>query len=148
LFLLNKILYFHSQVKKFQNDIYYFICNCVNSINRDDIYSVLTTVNKHSTFFYQPSCSSEANMVDTCKHFEIGSGSVRSLSHLPVFVIEHLCRAKGSTNTKQIKKSNDFKIVLKIKTYVSCRRHDYIIQRETRVLLSNLKKAELSLKVS
>jgi hypothetical protein len=28
---------------------------------------------------------SEANMVDTCKHFEIGSGS-----HLPVFVIEHL----------------------------------------------------------
>jgi hypothetical protein len=29
-------------------------------------------------------------MVDTCKHFEIGSGSVRSLSYLPVFVIEHL----------------------------------------------------------
>jgi hypothetical protein len=42
---------------------------------------------------------SEANMVDTCKHFEIGSRSVRSLNHLPVFVIEHLCRA----NTKQIK---------------------------------------------
>jgi hypothetical protein len=31
------------------------------------------------------------------------SGNVRSLSHLPVFVIEHLCRAKGATNTKQIK---------------------------------------------
>jgi hypothetical protein len=27
-------------------------------------------------------------MVDTCKHFEIGSGSVRSLSHLSVFVID------------------------------------------------------------
>jgi hypothetical protein len=40
LFLLNKILYFHSQVKKFQNYIY-FICNCVNSVNRDDMYSVL-----------------------------------------------------------------------------------------------------------
>ena len=54
------------------------------------------------TFFINPAVS-EANMVDTCKHFEIGSGSVRSLSHLPVFVIEHLCRAKGATNTKQIK---------------------------------------------
>jgi hypothetical protein len=42
-------------------------------------------------------------VIDTCKHFEIGSGSVRSLSHLPVFVIEHLCRANGATNTKQIK---------------------------------------------
>ena len=108
-------MYFHSQMKKFQNDIYYFICNCVNSVNRDDIYSVLTTVNKHSTFFYQPSCSSEANMVDTCKHFEIGSGSVRSLSHLPVFVIEHLCRAKGSTNTKQIKKVMTLKLYWKLK---------------------------------
>ena len=147
MFLLNKILYFHSQVKKIQDDIYYFICNCVNSVNRDDIYSVLTTVNKHSTFFYQPSCSSEATMVDTCKHFEIGSGSVRSLSHLPVFVIEHLCRANRDQHETN-KKSNDFKIVLKIKTYVSCRRHDYIIQIENRVLLSNLKKAELSLKVS
>ena len=48
-------------------------------------------------FFINPTVS-EANMVDTCKHFEIRSGSVRSLSHLPVFVIEHLCR-----NTKQIK---------------------------------------------
>jgi hypothetical protein len=45
----------------------------------------------------------EANMVDTCKHFELGSGSVRSLSYLSVFVIEHLCRAEGATNTKQIK---------------------------------------------
>ena len=45
---------------------------------------------------------SEANMVETCKHFEIGSGSV-FLSHLSVFVIEHLCRAEGATNTKQIK---------------------------------------------
>ena len=36
LFLLNKILYFHSKVKKFQNDIY-FICDCVNSANRDDM---------------------------------------------------------------------------------------------------------------
>jgi hypothetical protein len=36
-------------------------------------------------FFINPAVS-EANMVDTCKHFEIGSGS---LSHLPVFVIEH-----------------------------------------------------------
>jgi hypothetical protein len=45
----------------------------------------------------------EANMVDTCKHFEIGSGSVRSLIHFPFFVIEHLCRAEGATNTKQIK---------------------------------------------
>jgi len=53
-------------------------------------------------FFINPAVS-EANMVDTCKHFEIESGSVRSLSHLPVFVIEHLCRAKGATNTKQIK---------------------------------------------
>ena len=53
-------------------------------------------------FFINPAVS-EANMVDTCKHFEIGSGSVRSLSHLPVLVIEHLCRAKGATNTKQIK---------------------------------------------
>jgi hypothetical protein len=41
-----------------------------------------------------------------------------------------------------------FKIVLRIKTYVSCLRHNYIIQIENRVLLSNLKKAELSLKVS
>jgi hypothetical protein len=47
------------------------------------------------TFCINPAVS-EANMVDTCKHFEIGS-------HLPVFVIEHLCRAKGATNTKQIK---------------------------------------------
>ena len=54
------------------------------------------------TFCINPAVS-KANMVDTCKHFEIGSGSVRSLSHLPVFVIEHLCRAKGATNTKQIK---------------------------------------------
>jgi predicted metallopeptidase len=37
-------------------------------------------------------------MVDTCKHFEIGSGSVGSLSHLPVFVIEHLCRAEQHGN--------------------------------------------------
>jgi hypothetical protein len=51
------------------------------------------------TFFINPAVS-EANIVNTCKHFEIGSGSVRSLSHLPVFVIEHFCRA---TNTKQIK---------------------------------------------
>ena len=29
-------MYFHYQVKKFQNDIY-FICNCVNSVNRDDM---------------------------------------------------------------------------------------------------------------
>jgi hypothetical protein len=48
-------------------------------------------------FFINPAVS-EANMVDTCKHFEIGSGS--HLSHLSVFVIEHLCRAKGATNTK------------------------------------------------
>jgi hypothetical protein len=40
-------------------------------------------------FFINPAVS-EANMVDSCKHFEIGSGSVRSLSHLSVFVIEHL----------------------------------------------------------
>jgi hypothetical protein len=52
-------------------------------------------------FLINPAVS-EANMVDTCKHFEIGSGSVRSLSHLSVFVIEHLCRAEGGTNTKQI----------------------------------------------
>ena len=82
--------------------------------------------------FINPAVS-EANMVDTCKHFEIGNGSVRRLSHLRVFVIEH---------------NNDFKIVLRIKTYVSCRRQDYIIQIENRVLLSNFKKAELSLKVS
>ena len=50
-------------------------------------------------FFINPAVS-EANMVDTCKHFEIGSGSVRSLSHLSVFVIEYLCRAEGATNTK------------------------------------------------
>ena len=37
-------------------------------------------------FFFKNPAVSEANMVDTCKHFEIGS-------HLPVFVIEHLCRA-------------------------------------------------------
>ena len=48
-------------------------------------------------FLINPAVS-EANMVDTCKHFEIGSGS-----HLSVFVIEHLCRAEGGTNTKQIK---------------------------------------------
>jgi hypothetical protein len=45
---------------------------------------------------------SEANMIDTCKHFEIGSGSG---SHLSVFVIEHLCRVEDGTNTKQIKLS-------------------------------------------
>jgi hypothetical protein len=56
----------------------------------------------HLVFFINPAVS-EANMVDTCKHFEIRSGSVRSSSHLSVFVIEHLCRAKGATNTKQIK---------------------------------------------
>jgi hypothetical protein len=54
---------------------------------------------------------------------------------LPVFVIEHFCRAESATNTKRIKLSNDFKIVLRIKTYVSCRKHDYIIQIENRVLL-------------
>jgi hypothetical protein len=53
-----------------------------------------------NVFFINPAVS-EANMVDTCKHFEIGSGSVRSLSHFPVFVIEHLCRT-FATNTKQI----------------------------------------------
>ena len=53
-------------------------------------------------FFINPAVS-EANMVDTCKHFEIGSRSVRSLSHLPVYVNEHLCRDEGATNTKQIK---------------------------------------------
>ena len=47
-------------------------------------------------FFINPAVS-EANMVDSCKHFEIGSGSVRSLSYLPVFAIE------GATNMKQIK---------------------------------------------
>jgi hypothetical protein len=52
--------------------------------------------------FINPAVS-EANMVDTCKHFEIGSGSVRSLSHLPVFLIEHLCLPEVATNTKQIK---------------------------------------------
>jgi hypothetical protein len=46
-------------------------------------------------FFINPAVS-EANMVDTYKHFEIGS-------HLSVFVIEHLCRTEGATNTKQIK---------------------------------------------
>ena len=45
-------------------------------------------LNNKSTFLINPAVS-EANMVDTCKHFEIGSGSVRSLSHLPVFGIEH-----------------------------------------------------------
>ena len=53
--------------------------------------------------FFITSAVNEANMVDTCKHSAIGSGSVGSLSHLPVFVIEHLCRAQGATNTKQIK---------------------------------------------
>jgi hypothetical protein len=49
-------------------------------------------------FFINPAVS-EANMVDTCKPFEIGSGSVRSLSFLPVFVIEHLCwRDQHETN--------------------------------------------------
>jgi hypothetical protein len=48
-------------------------------------------------FLINPAVS-EANMVDTLKHFEIGSGSVGSLSHLPVFVIEHLCRAQHETN--------------------------------------------------
>ena len=52
-----------------------------------------------NVFFINPAVS-EANMVDTCKNFEIGSGSVRSLSHLPVFVIEHLCRAKAVTNNE------------------------------------------------
>jgi hypothetical protein len=52
----------------------------------------------HITLFFINPAVSEANMVDTCKHFEIGSGS-----HLPVFVIEHLCRAEDTTNTKQIK---------------------------------------------
>jgi hypothetical protein len=47
-------------------------------------------LNFYRPFFINPAVS-EANMVDTCKHFEIGSGSV---SHLPVFVIEHLCRAE------------------------------------------------------
>jgi hypothetical protein len=36
---MNKILYFHTQVKKFQNYIY-FIYNCVTSVNRDDMYSI------------------------------------------------------------------------------------------------------------
>jgi hypothetical protein len=45
-------------------------------------------------------------------------------------------------------RNKDFKIVLRITTYVSCRRHNYIIQIENRALLSNLKKTELSLKVS
>jgi hypothetical protein len=48
-------------------------------------------------FEFNPAVS-EANMVDSCKHFEIGSGSVRSLSHLPVLVIEHLCRDQHETN--------------------------------------------------
>ena len=56
-------------------------------------------------------------MVDTCKRFEIGSGSVRSLSHLSVFVIQHLCRAVDATNTKH-KIMTLYKIVLRIKTYV------------------------------
>jgi hypothetical protein len=68
---------------------------CLRIINHEYICT-------YNTFFINPAVS-EANMVDTCKHFEIGSGSVRSLSHLPVFVIEHLCCAEGTTNTKQIK---------------------------------------------
>ena len=49
-------------------------------------------------FFINPAVS-EANMVDTYKHFEIGSGIVRSLSLLLVFVIEHLCwRDQHETN--------------------------------------------------
>ena len=39
--ILINILYFHSRVKKFQNDIY-FICNCVNSVNRDDMFKMAT----------------------------------------------------------------------------------------------------------
>jgi hypothetical protein len=53
-------------------------------------------LDSHGSIFFINPAVSEANMVDTCKHFEIGS-------HLPVFVIEHLCRAEGSTITKQIK---------------------------------------------
>ena len=40
LFSLNTVLYFHSQVKEFQNHTY-SICNCINSVNRDDMYSLL-----------------------------------------------------------------------------------------------------------
>ena len=50
-------------------------------------------------FLINPAVS-EANIVDTCKHFEIRSGSVRNLSHLPVFVIEHLCRADQHETNK------------------------------------------------
>ena len=57
---------------------------------------------EEAIFFINPAVS-EANMVDTCKHFEIGSGSVRSLRHLPVFVIEHFYRAQSATNAKRIK---------------------------------------------
>ena len=39
--ILIKILFFHSRVKKFQNNIY-FICNCVNSVNRDDMFKMAT----------------------------------------------------------------------------------------------------------
>ena len=59
--------------------------------------SFLSLISSYLPFFINPAVS-EANMVDTCKHFEIGSGSVRSLSHLPVFVIEHLCRDQHETN--------------------------------------------------
>jgi hypothetical protein len=55
-------------------------------------------LDSHGSICFINPAVGEANMVDTCKHFEIGSGS-----HLPVFVIEHLCRAEGSTITKQIK---------------------------------------------
>jgi hypothetical protein len=57
-------------------------------------------LDSHGSIFFINPAVSEANMIDTCKHFEIGSGSVRSLSHLPVFVIEHLCRAEQHETNK------------------------------------------------
>jgi hypothetical protein len=94
LFFLFKIAY---DIKYLESEFLKFIGPSGQKIMRSANNVGNAGPHVRQTFFINPAVS-EANMVDTCKHFEIGSGSVRSLSHLPVFVIEHLWRDQHETN--------------------------------------------------
>ena len=61
----------------------YKVCVMVSWLNLLSLHKV----SRVTSFFINPAVS-EANMVVTCKHFEIGSGSVRSLSHLQMGPME------------------------------------------------------------
>jgi hypothetical protein len=115
---INHVRFAHSWVdkKKFINKIIIYLNSTTFiykitkiALTKDIICTIKTTrckqnLRQQGCWFIDAICIycwtavNFCNFIDTCKHFEIGSGSVRSLRHLPVFVIEHLWRDQHETN--------------------------------------------------